>query len=58
MSWLKRSKKGLKTGPKAARTEVADGLWIKCPSCGEGNNLQVLYESQAGIDVLRFLERA
>jgi acetyl-CoA carboxylase carboxyl transferase subunit beta len=32
MNWLKRAKQGIKTWRK---TEVPDGLWEKCPSCGE-----------------------
>jgi len=44
---------------KCGRRFMASSVkYAKCPSCGEGNNLQVLYESPAGIDVLRFLERA
>ena len=35
MSWLQRDKKGLKTQPRLARKEIPDGLWMKCPSCGE-----------------------
>ncbi len=33
MSWLKRSKEGLKT-PQRKR-ELPDGLWTKCEECGE-----------------------
>jgi acetyl-CoA carboxylase carboxyl transferase subunit beta len=32
MSWLNRAKQGIKTWRKK---EVPDGLWEKCPSCGE-----------------------
>ncbi|MBN1164165.1 MAG: acetyl-CoA carboxylase carboxyltransferase subunit beta [Candidatus Krumholzibacteriota bacterium] len=32
MNWLKRAKQGIKTWRKK---EVPDGLWEKCPSCGE-----------------------
>lgn len=32
MNWLTRDKKGIKTWRKK---EVPDGLWEKCPSCGE-----------------------
>jgi len=35
MSWLQRDKKGLKNQPRLARKEIPDGLWMKCPSCGE-----------------------
>lgn len=35
MSWLQRTKKGLKPKSKTARREIPDGLWIKCPSCTE-----------------------
>jgi acetyl-CoA carboxylase carboxyl transferase subunit beta len=35
MSWLKREKRGVKGSSKAPRAEVADGLWMKCPSCSE-----------------------
>jgi acetyl-CoA carboxylase carboxyl transferase subunit beta len=32
MNWLKRAKQGIKTWRKK---ELPDGLWDKCPSCGE-----------------------
>ncbi len=32
MNWLKKAKQGIKTWRK---TDVPDGLWEKCPSCGE-----------------------
>ncbi|MCK4548835.1 MAG: acetyl-CoA carboxylase carboxyltransferase subunit beta [Candidatus Krumholzibacteria bacterium] len=32
MNWLKKAKQGIKTWRKK---EVPDGLWEKCPSCGE-----------------------
>ncbi len=32
MNWLKKAKQGIKTWRKR---EVPDGLWEKCPSCGE-----------------------
>jgi len=35
MSWLKRARKGLKNTRKAERREIPDGLWLKCPHCGE-----------------------
>ena len=34
MSWLNRERTGIKPGPKPERTEVPDGLWTKCHSCG------------------------
>ena len=39
MSWLKRSKEGLKT-PQRKR-ELPDGLWTKCEECGE-----ILYQKE------------
>lgn len=38
MNWLKRAKQGIKTWRKK---ELPDGLWEKCPSCGE-----ILYRKQ------------
>jgi len=35
MSWLERTRKGLKDTSKPSRKEIPDGLWLKCPSCGE-----------------------
>jgi acetyl-CoA carboxylase carboxyl transferase subunit beta len=35
MSWLQRDRKGLKAQTKQTRREIPDGLWLKCPSCGE-----------------------
>ncbi|MDP6669725.1 MAG: acetyl-CoA carboxylase, carboxyltransferase subunit beta [Candidatus Krumholzibacteria bacterium] len=35
MSWLKRTRKGLKDSTRASRKEIPDGLWLKCSSCGE-----------------------
>ncbi len=35
MSWLKRTRKGLKDSSKSSRKEIPDGLWLKCPTCGE-----------------------
>ena len=35
MSWLNRAKRGVTANSKAARPEISDGLWMKCPSCGE-----------------------
>jgi len=35
MSWLKRTRKGLKDTSKPSRKEIPDGLWLKCPTCGE-----------------------
>ena len=32
MNWLKKAKQGIRTWRKR---EVPDGLWEKCPSCGE-----------------------
>ncbi len=32
MNWLKRAKQGIKTWRKR---DIPDGLWEKCPSCGE-----------------------
>jgi len=33
MSWLKKSKEGLKTTHR--KRELPDGLWTKCEECGE-----------------------
>jgi acetyl-CoA carboxylase carboxyl transferase subunit beta len=38
MQWFKRVKHGL---PSQVKKQVPDGLWIKCPSCGE-----ILYNKQ------------
>jgi acetyl-CoA carboxylase carboxyl transferase subunit beta len=38
VNWLKRAKQGIKTWRKR---EVPDGLWEKCPSCGE-----ILYKKE------------
>ena len=35
MSWLKRTRKGLKDTSKTTRKEIPDGLWLKCPTCSE-----------------------
>jgi acetyl-CoA carboxylase carboxyl transferase subunit beta len=40
MSWFKRTNKGLVT---QAKKELPDGLWTKCPDCGE-----VLYKKELG----------
>src|SRR5436309_13292631 len=39
MSWLKKSKEGLRT-PQRKR-ELPDGLWTKCEDCGE-----ILYQKE------------
>ena len=39
MSWLKKSKEGLKTTHR--KRELPDGLWIKCEECGE-----ILYQKE------------
>src|SRR5512141_2677679 len=39
MSWLKRTRSGLKQSPK--RRELPDGLWNKCDGCGE-----ILYQKE------------
>jgi acetyl-CoA carboxylase carboxyl transferase subunit beta len=45
MSWLKRERTGIQTGKKPARTEVPEGLWTKCESCGEALFQSVLEEN-------------
>ncbi|MBN2070514.1 MAG: acetyl-CoA carboxylase carboxyltransferase subunit beta [Candidatus Krumholzibacteriota bacterium] len=40
MNWLTRARKGIKTWGKK---DVPDGLWEKCPSCGE-----ILYRKEVG----------
>ena len=40
MSWLKKSKQGLKTTQQRKR-ELPDGLWTKCEECGE-----ILYQKE------------
>jgi acetyl-CoA carboxylase carboxyl transferase subunit beta len=39
MSWLKRTREGLKSAPR--RRELPDGLWSKCDQCGE-----ILYQKE------------
>ena len=39
MSWLKRSRQGLKSVPR--KRELPDGLWTKCEQCGE-----ILYQKE------------
>jgi acetyl-CoA carboxylase carboxyl transferase subunit beta len=45
MSWLKRERKGIKTSKRTARSEVPEGLWTKCESCGEALFQSVLEEN-------------
>ncbi len=45
MSWLKRERKGIKAGKKAARADVPEGLWTKCEGCGEALFQTVLEEN-------------
>ena len=45
MSWLKRERAGIKTAKKAERSEVPEGLWTKCESCGEALFQSVLEEN-------------
>jgi acetyl-CoA carboxylase carboxyl transferase subunit beta len=44
MSWLKRPPTGIRTPRKPARSEVPEGLWTKCESCGEALFQSVLEE--------------
>ena len=44
MSWLKRERSGIKSGPKEQRPDVPEGLWTKCDSCGEALFQSVLEE--------------
>jgi len=44
MSWLKRERTGIK-GKKEPRPEVPEGLWTKCPGCGEALFQTVLEEN-------------
>ncbi len=45
MSWLKRERTGIKSkARKEPRTEVPEGLWTKCESCGEALFQTVLEE--------------
>jgi acetyl-CoA carboxylase carboxyl transferase subunit beta len=45
MSWLKRERSGIKTGPRADRPDVPEGLWTKCDGCGEPLFQTVLEEN-------------
>ncbi len=45
MSWLKREPTGIKTGKKPGRSDVPEGLWTKCESCGEALFQSVLEEN-------------
>ena len=35
MSWLHRAKKGIKVRRTSEKREVPEGLWTKCPGCGD-----------------------
>jgi len=35
MSWLHRAKKGIKIRRSSEKREVPEGLWTKCPGCGD-----------------------
>ena len=45
MSWLKRERTGIKTGPRPERSDVPEGLWTKCDGCGEALFQSVLEEN-------------
>ena len=45
MSWLKRERSGIKTGTRAERPDVPEGLWTKCDGCGEALFQTVLEEN-------------
>jgi len=45
MSWLKRERKGIKSGKSPAKSEVPEGLWTKCDGCGEALFQTVLEEN-------------
>ncbi|MGH7740911.1 MAG: acetyl-CoA carboxylase, carboxyltransferase subunit beta [Candidatus Eiseniibacteriota bacterium] len=45
MSWLKRPPTGIRTPRKPVRSEVPEGLWTKCESCGEALFQSVLEEN-------------
>ncbi|MBI1799703.1 MAG: acetyl-CoA carboxylase carboxyltransferase subunit beta [Candidatus Eisenbacteria bacterium] len=45
MSWLKRERTGIKAAKKPARSDVPEGLWTKCESCGEALFQSVLEEN-------------
>lgn len=44
MSWFKRLKEGIQTATKNKK-ETPDGLWHKCPSCGEMTTVKDLREN-------------
>jgi acetyl-CoA carboxylase carboxyl transferase subunit beta len=44
MSWFKRLKEGIQTATKNKK-ETPDGLWHKCPSCGEMTTVKDLKEN-------------
>ncbi len=44
MSWLKRERTGIKSDRKEQRSELPEGLWTKCDSCGEALFQTVLDE--------------
>ncbi len=44
MSWLKRERTGIKSDKKEQRSELPEGLWTKCDSCGEALFQTVLDE--------------
>ncbi len=45
MSWLKKERTRVKTRKKEERSEVPEGLWTKCDSCGEALFQTVLEEN-------------
>jgi len=45
MSWLRRERTGIKSGPKTERPELREGLWTKCDGCGEALFQTVLDEN-------------
>jgi acetyl-CoA carboxylase carboxyl transferase subunit beta len=46
MAWFKREKKKLDAPASAAPSRVPEGLWVKCPDCGE-----VLYNKDLGANL-------
>ncbi|MDQ3142418.1 MAG: acetyl-CoA carboxylase, carboxyltransferase subunit beta [Bacteroidota bacterium] len=44
MGWFTRLKKGISTSTKAKK-ETPDGIWFKCPDCGETSTKKLLRET-------------
>ncbi len=44
MGWFKRLKEGISTATKGKK-ETPDGIWFKCPECGEMTTTKLLKES-------------